>query len=79
MRSKVHDATRQEKNDRWLDTGDVTKKRKAGKRTGSPTEMEKEAAWREEERQQKEEEGAGQRPKMKKGEQEGDKKKKPAA
>ena len=40
--------------------------------------MEKEASWREEEQQQKEE-GAGQRPKMKNGEQEGDAKKIPAA
>ena len=47
--------------------------------TGGPTEMEKEAAGREEERQQKEEEGAGQRPKMKNGEQEGDAKKTPVA
>jgi len=44
-------------------------------RTGSPTEMEKKATWREEEQQQKEE-GAGQRPKMKNGEQEGDAKQK---
>ena len=48
-------------------------KRRTG--TGSPTEMEKEAAWRQEEWQQKEEEGVGQRPKMKNGEQEGDAKK----
>jgi len=38
--------------------------------------MKKEVAWRQEEQQQKEE-GAGQRPKMKNGEQEGDAKKKP--
>jgi len=79
MRSKVQDATKQEKNGRWLDSSGVTRKRKAGKGTGSPTEMEKEAAWREEERQQKEEEGAGQRLKMKNGEQEGDAKKKPCS
>ena len=47
--------------------------------TGSPTETEKEAAAREQERQQKEEEGAGHRPKMKNGEQEGDAKKNPVA
>jgi len=82
MRSKVQDSARQEKNDRWLDSGGVTRKHEAGKGTarrtgtGSPTEMEKKAAWREEERQQKEEEGAGQGPKMKNGEQEGDAKQK---
>ena len=49
-------------------------KRRMG--TGSPTEMEKEAAWRQEKQQQKKEKGAGHRPKMKNGEQEGDAKKK---
>jgi len=33
MRSRVQDATRQEKNDRWLDSGSVTRKHKAGKGT----------------------------------------------
>jgi len=33
MRSKVQDATRQEKNDRWLDRSGVTRKHEAGKGT----------------------------------------------
>jgi len=54
-----------------------SRERDSERRTGigSPTEMEKEAAWRQEEQQQKEEEGAGQGPKMKNGEHEGDAKK----
>jgi len=69
MRSRVQATTREEKSDRWLDCGGVTRKHEAGKGTarrtgtGSTTEMEKEAAGREEEWQQKEEEEAGQRPK----------------
>ena len=77
----MQDATRQKKNDRWLDSCGVTRKHEAGK--GTAREGWGQAVpqrWRNEEQQQKEEEGAGQRPKMKNGEQEGDaKKKKPCS
>ena len=61
MRSKAQDATRQEKNDRWLDSGGVTRKHKAGK--GTVREGRGQAVpqrWRK--KQQKLGEGAGQRP-----------------
>jgi len=80
MRSRVQDATRQEKTtDGWTTVVEKAQSRERDSKrrtgTGSPPEMEKAAAWREEERHQKEE-GAGQGPKMKNGEQEGDAKKK---
>ena len=68
--------TREEKNDRWLDSGSVTRKHEAGK--GTAREGWGQAVpqrWRNEEQQQKEE-GAEHRPKMKNREQEGDAKKK---